>query len=145
MRCINFLWRNSDNHRWTTLIDPKEEKEFDKLYCTYSTTATHSISTSTFFGNVRTATQLLAGFGSPNALPVSWSQNYSQYLLVNLVHLREILHICKKNIDFNHGLNTWTCSLQNSIQIREALLLHRQFYIQLRKIFYSVGFDIAVN
>jgi hypothetical protein len=33
----------------------------------FSSTAMHSISTSTFFGKVFTATQLLAGFGSPKA------------------------------------------------------------------------------
>ena len=52
----------------------RELKRSDKLDSTYSTTATHSISTSTFLGNVLTATQLLAGLGFPNALIVSLRQ-----------------------------------------------------------------------
>jgi hypothetical protein len=53
---------------------PHKLKRSNNLNSIYSTTAIHSISTSTFLGNVLTATQLLAGFGFPNALIVSPSQ-----------------------------------------------------------------------
>jgi hypothetical protein len=58
-------------HSQEEIIPPSETNTYSfpepLSFPHFSSTAMHSISTSTFFGKVFTATQLLAGFGSPKA------------------------------------------------------------------------------
>jgi hypothetical protein len=104
----------------------------------------HSISTSTFFGSVLTATQLLAGLGVPNACKINAKKPAGIDLFIDFIHIREILHIGEEDIYFHHGFDARASSLQNRGQIRETLFLQLTLVPGPRQN-YSMNFDITLD
>jgi hypothetical protein len=64
------------------------------------------------------------------------------YLLINLIHVRKVLHIGKEHIHLDDRIDTRSGSLENGAQIGETLFLELNNWLMG---FYSMSFNVAIN
>ena len=68
--------------------------------------------------------------------------NKQEYLSVNLIHVRKVLHIGKEDIDLDDRLDARTRCVEHGTQVRETLFLPS---VHAGQGCYSMSFDVSVD